>query len=134
MKNLSSYLHIIETQLIPELKQELSKEEQKLFKDWKKSIGTDNYWKWYISNIEDIKKYTKATPTQRNKIKKWNSTELIKAQYKVASIHFLQKALTYLEIYQVNMFNNQNSYRDLASNAGEACFLIQNIKEKLFLS
>ncbi|MDY0320386.1 MAG: hypothetical protein RBR23_01510 [Arcobacteraceae bacterium] len=134
MENLSNYLHAIEEQLIPELKNELSKEDNALFKEWKKSIGTDNYWKWYISNIDEIKKYTKSTPAQRNKMKKWNSSELIKVQYKVASIHFLQKAITYIATYQtIMLLNHDSSYRGLAANAGEASFCIQNIKEKLYL-
>ncbi|MGD9623885.1 MAG: hypothetical protein AB7U51_04430 [Arcobacter sp.] len=134
IQNLSRYLFEIENALIPELKNELTSDYKKEFKEWKKSIGTDNYWKWYIENIDEIRQYTSSTPAQRNKLKKWNTSTLVKARMIIASIHFLQKAEIFLDTYQFNLYQYQEtSYRKLAANAGEAYFIIQNKKCKLFL-
>ena len=134
IQNLSKYHFEVGQSLIPELKNELTAEDKKEFKEWKKQIGTDNYWTWYIQNIDEIRKYTATTPAQRNKLKKWNISTLIRAQMIVASIHFLQKAEIFLETYQANLYEYQEtSYRKLAANAGEAYFIIQKKKHKLFL-
>ena len=134
IQNLSKYLHEVEFTLIPELKLELTKEDKREFKEWKKSIGTDNYWKWYFDNIDDIKRYTSSTPAQRNKLKKYNSSNLVRVQFIMASIHFMQKAIVFLEVYQSNLYvTNDSSYRGMTANTGEAYFMIQKKQHKLFL-
>jgi hypothetical protein len=126
-----SYIYAIDD-LIKEIKDQIATDDRKFIKEHIKKIGKDAYWVWFLTHIDDIKKYVESAPSRRQNTKKWNVTET-KQMIMLAAIHYLQSSQQLLIVTNELITTDERSNRGIAGIAGESFFLITQCKIKYYM-